>query len=160
MAMEPALQHWLEKIESSIATARGELSGKLDQANQQFNDHLKSDAVSFNTLEMGQKTIERTINQAERRKEESERRLREIKLAEVEAARRKEAEDKKTKDAEAAEARNKKLQIRIAIIGGVFALVAALAGTMFASIWTLLETKAARAERQRPQNEEPIKKSP
>lgn len=135
--MDLEMRGMFDKIERSIASGNGRLEAKLDTANSQFNDHLTKDAVAFTELKIGQASIETKIEaQERRRKDESDKTLAKI-----------------------TEQKSKNFQMRIAWLGGILAIVAAVFATLIGSWLTYIEAKADRAERVQQRQEDKLKAS-
>lgn len=134
--MDADLRSALDGVQKSIIAGHANLSGKLDLTNQQFTDHLVSDAKAFTALEIGQRNIETKVEGSERRRKEDSEKLLE-----------KQAEDAATAKADKIIEDNKKLQMKIAWIGGILAILAALGASVLGSFLSYSEAKAARQER-------------
>jgi hypothetical protein len=113
-------------LRAHINQTGGRLEGKLDLMNQQFNQHLVDDTKQFTILEQRHLQLREKVEEVERkRKEDSERRLQKVEA------------DQTRED-----------QWRIAKVGGVFLIAAAVLGSLVASVMTYVEHRAERSERQ------------
>lgn len=125
MAMDRDISIAFEGIRDLVARGHARLEAKLDLSNDQFNKHLKEDAISFTKLEAGQTNISYNMTASEiRRKEESERKLKKYEQEQV-----------------------RKDQFKMARLAGWIAIIAALIGVFGTSLFTLLEQRSSKEER-------------
>jgi hypothetical protein len=123
--MDKDVSSAFDGIRDLIGRGNARLEAKLDLANQQFNQHLQSDAGSFARLEERHTFITQKLSDSEiRNKEESERRLRKYEL------------EQQRKD-----------QFKIARIAGWVLIAATLLGVFGTSLMNQIELRSAREDR-------------
>ena len=95
--MEGEDRQMLRDIRDSVKETRAEIAGKIDSQAKAFQDHLVTDAESFAILRVGQESLHREFKEYERRRkdevdkedqrrrEESERRIKKIEAAQASA---------------------------------------------------------------------------
>lgn len=122
-----------QNLKAHVDAIAGRLDGKLDLMNQQFNQHLIDDTEALTTLKLRQEDLARQVVEAEnRRKEESERRLKKFESDQ-----------------------NRRDQWKVARIGGWFLIVSAVLGSLIASLMSYVEHRGdSREHRDHPVYEE------